>query len=336
MSVELRRRAALENPMARLERMLEIRATEDVIRQLFAEGLVAGSTHTCQGQEAISVALGTVLRPTDSVCCTYRGHGHAMALGMQPAAVIGEILGRQLGCVGGVGGSMHLCDRSIGLMPTMAIIGAGIPIAAGAAWAAQQRGRDDVAVAVFGDGTVNIGAFHEGLNLAAVWKLPAVFVIENNLYGEYSRFDTTTPLSDLSDRAGAYGIPGIVVDGQDVDAAIEAVSDAVARARSGAGPTLLEMKTYRYAGHSRSDQAKYRPEGELDLWLARDPINILAERLIEGGFLERASLDEMRRRAVNDVLTAVEQAKASDSPLAEAASLHVYERAAAGFDGSSR
>jgi pyruvate dehydrogenase E1 component alpha subunit len=324
---ELDRRDALSSPVEQLARMLEIRTAEDTIRDLFATGLIAGSTHTCQGQEAVSVGIASVLRPTDMVSRTYRGHGHALALGMTSLSVIGEILGREAGCVGGIGGSMHLCDRRIGLMPTMAIVGAGIPIAAGAAWAAQLEGRDDVAVAIFGDGTANIGAFHEGINIAAVWKLPVVFICENNLYGEYSRIDQTTAVDDIADRAGSYGIPGEVVDGQDLAAVIDAVSRAVARARAGEGPTLLEMKTYRYAGHSRSDQATYRPAGELDAWLARDPIEIHARRLIESGAMTESELAAMRERAAQVVASAVEAAKTSPEPDRGRMLAHVYAEA---------
>jgi pyruvate dehydrogenase E1 component alpha subunit len=313
-AAELERRAALADPVARLERMLEIRVAEDQIKELFATGLVAGSTHTCQGQEAVSVGIAAALRPTDVVCCTYRGHGHALALGMRPESVIGEILGREIGCVGGIGGSMHLSDRNIGLMPTMAIVGAGIPIAAGAAWAAQIAGSDDIAVAIFGDGAANIGAFHEALNIAALWKLPVLFICENNLYGEYSRMDTTTSVEDIAVRATAYGMPGQVVDGQDVDAVMEAVRAAADRARAGEGPTLLEMKTYRYAGHSRSDPATYRPDGELDLWLQRDPIEILAGRLVDAGTLDAERVTALRSAADAAVRAAVDRAAESPEP----------------------
>ncbi len=310
----LERRAALDEPVARYRRMLEIRRVEDSIKTLFAEGLVAGSTHTCQGQEAVAVGIASVIRPTDQVVCTYRGHGHALALGMRPADLLGEILGRAGGCVSGVGGSMHLSRRAIGLMPTMAIVGAGIPIAAGVALAARQQGRDDVAVGVFGDGAANIGAFHEGLNLAALWSLPVVFVCENNLYGEYSRIDATTSVEDIARRADAYAMPGRTVDGQDLDEVIAAVSCAVERARSGGGPTLLEMKTYRYTGHSRSDPALYRPEGELDAWLARDPLSIYGERLLTGGHLDERGCDALRREVDDEVEAALRSAKAGPEP----------------------
>lgn len=322
-AAERERRAALSDAVARLERMMEIRIAEDQIKELFATGLVAGSTHTCQGQEAVSVGIAAVLRPTDSVCCTYRGHGHALALGMRPESVIGEILGREIGCVSGIGGSMHLSDRDIGLMPTMAIVGAGIPIAAGAAWAAQVTGSDDIAVAIFGDGAANIGAFHEALNIAALWKLPVLFICENNLYGEYSRMDTTTSVDDIAVRAVAYEMPGQVVDGQDVDEVMAAVRIAADRARAGHGPTLLEMKTYRYAGHSRSDPASYRPEGELEQWLQRDPIEILAARLVDSGTLDADRVNALRASAESAVRAAVDRATSSPEPGLEVMHRHV-------------
>lgn len=314
--VDLRRarREALSDPVERLARMIEIRQVEDRIKGLFAEGLVAGSTHTCQGQEAVSVGIAATLRTSDSVVCTYRGHGHALALGMTPVEVLAEILGRADGCVGGVGGSMHLCSREIGLMPTMAIVGAGIPIAAGAAWSAQAAGAGDVAVGLFGDGASNIGAFHEGLNLAAIWSLPAIFICENNLYGEYSRIDTTTAGGDIAGRAAAYGMPGTAVDGQDLDAVMEAVGAAVERARGGGGPSLLEMQTYRYSGHSRSDPATYRPDGELDAWLARDPLALYGDRLVSAGLTSAAAIEDLRRTMATTAEEAIAAAKASPPP----------------------
>lgn len=285
-----RRKTLIEDRLERYRRMLEIRAFEDCIQRLFLDGHVDGTTHTCQGQEAVAVGIAAAVRPTDWVACTYRGHGHALALGLDPVSAMAEILGRTAGCTGGLGGSMHMSNRDIGLLPTFAIVGAGVPIAAGAGLSAQVRGTDEIGVGIFGDGAANIGAFHEGLNLAAIWNLPVVFVIENNVYGEYSRFDRTTPIEDLADRAASYGIPGAVVDGQDVDAVEHATRGAAGRARGGDGPSLIEMKTYRYAGHSRSDQALYRPPGELDAWKARDPIQIMRAKLIQE---EAASPDEL-------------------------------------------
>ena len=308
----LERREALRNSRrVRYERMVEIRALEDKVRDLFAEGLVRGTTHTCQGQEAVAVGVAAALRPTDTVCCTYRGHGAALALGLTPLSVLGEIMGREVGCIGGVGGSMHLCDVSVGLLPTFAIVGAGIPVAAGAALTAQVRGTDDVAVSIFGDGAANIGAFHEGINLAAIWKLPVVFVCENNQYGEYSRINLTTPIADLADRAASYGIPGEVVDGQDPDLVEAAVDAAATQARTGEGPTLLELKTYRYAGHSRSDTAAYRPSGEFEEWFKKDPIEVFGARLVAEGMLSEGEIEEISARADAVVEEAAAAAQAS-------------------------
>lgn len=308
----------------RLSRMIEIRYFEDRVRELFAEGLVIGTTHTVQGQEAVSIGISMAARPTDMIAATYRSHGIALALGMTPLAVMAEILGRSAGSVGGVGGSMHLCDVSVGLLPTMAIVGAGIPVAAGAALTAQVKGTDDAAIAIFGDGASNIGAFHEGINLAAIWKLPVVFICENNLYGEYSPLNTTTSVEDIADRAASFGIPGVIVDGQDVDTVHKAVDEALAHARSGAGPVLLEMKTYRFAGHSRADTGPYRPEGELDRWLERDPIKLYAARLIENGDLTEADVDTLTDQAKAMVAETVEQSLASPVPDVSAMFENVY------------
>jgi len=307
------RRLELADRLAQLVRMVEIRAVEARIQALFSEGHVRGSTHLANGQEAVAVGIAREIDPDDIVTCTYRGHGHALALGVTPLAVIGEIAGRVCGCAGGLGGSMHLVEPSVGLLPTFAIIGAGLPVACGAAMAAQARGNDRVAVAIFGDGSANIGAFHESLNFAAIRKLPVVFVCENNLYGEYTRINLTTPVTDIAVRAASYAMPGEIVDGQDVDAVGAAMAQAVARARAGEGPTLLEMKTYRYSGHSRSDPATYRLAGELDLWLQRDPIDLFAaqlvsEKVIDGDALPRIVAEQ------RDVVEAATQAALASPP----------------------
>jgi acetoin:2,6-dichlorophenolindophenol oxidoreductase subunit alpha len=290
----LQRRTVLQSSrLARFRRMVEIRLIEDRVLELFGEGLIPGTTHTSQGQEAVCVGIAAAIKPSDPVACTYRGHGMALALGATPEAVLGEILGRQIGCMGGLGGSMHLSDPSVGLLPTMAIVGAGIPVGAGAALTAQVLGTGAVAISVFGDGAANIGAFHEGLNLASIWKLPVVFICENNQYGEYTRIDRTTPVADIAVRATSYAMPSEVVDGQDVDAVETAVGRAAGRARAGDGPSLVEAKTYRYAGHSRSDKATYRPEGELDTWLKRDPVTLFGEKLVSEGVLDEAGLGQV-------------------------------------------
>ncbi len=310
-SVVSRREEIISSRVSRLERMMEIRLVEDRIQDLFARGLISGTTHTSQGQEAVAVGLGSSTRPTDVVCCTYRGHGVALALGIRPASVLGEVLGRQIGCMGGLGGSMHLSDPEIGLLPTFAIVGAGVPVAVGAALQFAVKKSDGVAVSVFGDGSTNIGGFHEGLNMAKVWNLPVVFICENNLYGEYSPIASTTAVTDLTKRALSYDMTAEVVDGQDVDATHATIQNAVARARDGGGPTFIEAKTYRYVGHSRSDQATYRPDGELDAWLARDPIELFATSLVASGELSLADVDAMRVRQRELIDVAEEAALAS-------------------------
>jgi acetoin:2,6-dichlorophenolindophenol oxidoreductase subunit alpha len=308
------RREALTDRREQLIRMIEIRAVEERIQKLFAEGHIRGSTHLANGQEAVAVGVARAIEPTDVVTCTYRGHGHALALGVTPVGVIGEICGRIIGCAGGMGGSMHLVDPTVGLLPTFAIVGAGLPVACGAAMAAKARGNDRVAVAIFGDGSTNIGAFHESLNFAAIRRLPVIFVCENNLYGEYTRIQLTTPIADIAVRADSYGMPSAIVDGQDVDAVAEAMGIAVARARRGDGPTLLEMKTYRYSGHSRSDPATYRPAGELDLWLKRDPINIFADRLESENVIASGALAELNAEVRDAVETATAEVLESPGP----------------------
>lgn len=323
MNARLDRRTSLSTPIGRWDRMHEIRLVEESIQRLYADGHVRGSTHLAIGQEAVSVGIAAVLRPDDVVTCTYRGHAMALALGLTPIEVLGEICGRVVGCSGGLGGSMHLCGPDVGLMPTFAIVGAGAPVAAGAALSAQQLGTGLVALTVFGDGAANIGAVHETLNLAAVWKLPMVFVVENNLYGEYSRIELTTPIEDLAVRADGYAMPSAIVNGQDVDMVIAAVDEAVGRARAGDGPTLLEMKTYRYCGHSRSDAATYRPAGELNEWLTRDPIDLAGAALVSAGTASQGDLDRHREDLEHEIGTAVERVLASDGPPANEAFAHV-------------
>jgi TPP-dependent pyruvate/acetoin dehydrogenase alpha subunit len=236
------------------------------------------------------------------------------------------MLGRRDGSLGGKGGSMHLSAPEIGLLPTFAIVGGGIPVAVGAAYASQVKGDDGVAVAAFGDGATNIGAFHEALNMASVWRLPAIFVCENNLYGEYSRIEKTTAITDIAARAASYTMPGEIVDGQDVDAVMAAMARAVTRARSGEGPTLLEMKTYRYAGHSRGDPAKYRPAGELEKWKERDPIALYERVLTAAGIADAAKLHDVRAEVELGVAAAIAAARASPMPDPESVFEHVSSR----------
>jgi TPP-dependent pyruvate/acetoin dehydrogenase alpha subunit len=295
-----------------LRSMLEIRFFEEEIQNLFTKGLVRGSTHLCQGQEAVAVGVSRALKPGDGMVCTYRGHGEVLAMGAPLDRSFAEILGRRQGLCGGKGGSMHLADVSVGAYGSFAIVGSHLPIAVGIAFAAAYRQTDAVSICFFGDGTTNIGAFHESLNLASIWRLPTVFVCENNLYGEYSAIATTTAIDALADRADAYRMAKDRVDGNDVVAMYRAAERAVAHARSGQGPTLIEALTYRHRGHSRSDPAVYRPKGELEEWLKRDPILLLENRLTEATQAE--AVKSIRAKAEADVKAALERALSWPDP----------------------
>jgi acetoin:2,6-dichlorophenolindophenol oxidoreductase subunit alpha len=294
--------------------MVEARLFERRVHDLFLQGLVKGTSHLALGQEAIAAGFAAALRPDDFVYCTYRGHVHTLLRGAPMSALMAELLGRATGICGGKGGSMHLTDVSHGAMGSYAIVGAHMPIAAGAAWAAQERETGQVVVCFFGDGTTNIGAFHETLNFAVVWKLPVVFVCENNLYMEYTPIAAVTAVEHpAADRAASYGLGQILADGNDADEMHEIAVRCVDRARSGDGPSLVEAKTYRHTGHSRADPGKYRPDEEVEAWLARDPIPLLRERLLASG-VPAASLDEVDRAAEELVERATEEAKAGPSP----------------------
>lgn len=307
-----------------LRTMLLIRRFEDKVQQLFLQGLIPGTTHLCQGQEAVSVGALSAISPADYLTITYRGHGQALARGVDPETAFAELMGRETGVCKGRGGSMHLTDFSRGLIGSFAIVGAGLPVALGAAMSAKLRGTTSVALTFFGDGATNIGTFHESLNMASVWKAPVVFICENNLYGEYSPVRATTPVDDLAVRATAYAIPGVTVDGNDVDAVYAATRAAVERARSGDGPTLLECKTYRYSGHSRTDPAKYRQPGELDAWKARDPIKRLGEALAAEGVMRVAEQDAMLQEVQDLINVAAERAAAAPWPKREEIDRYVY------------
>ncbi len=307
-----------------LKKMLEIRAAEERIQGLFLENLVRGTTHLCIGQEACSVGVAAVLQPGDTMTCTYRGHGHALAMGMTMKALMAEMMGKASGACKGKGGSMHMTDASIGLLGANAIVGAQLPIAVGAALTSRLKKTGNITVTFFGEGAANIGAFHESLNLAAIWKLPVLFICENNLYGEYSVWSKTTPVRDIAVRASSYGIPGIVVDGQDAECVYHEVSAMAERARRGEGPALIELKTYRFRGHSRTDQAPYRPKGELEEWLKRDPILILKERMIADGQLDETEFEELRESIDRQVVEVVEWAKTEPYPPVEALYEDIY------------
>jgi pyruvate dehydrogenase E1 component alpha subunit len=309
----------------RMYRMLvEIRETEQRAHDLFLQNLVKGTVHLALGQEAVAAGFAAAMRPGDLSFCTYRGHAHTLARGVSIEKVLGELMQRDNGLMRGKGGSMHLTSVEHGVMGSYAIVGSHLPIACGAAWRAQYKGHDDVSVCFFGDGTTNIGAFHEALNLASVWKLPVVFVCENNLYMEYTPIGEVTAVEHpAADRARSYGLEPIIIDGQDADIVYRTARAAYDKARSGRGPSLIECKTYRYSGHSRADPAKYRPEGELERWKERCPIKIYRERLKQFGIRDDviAGIDADVRRAVDE---ATEKCKAAPPPPLEILASDVY------------
>ncbi|MEU9913994.1 thiamine pyrophosphate-dependent dehydrogenase E1 component subunit alpha [Streptomyces sp. NPDC051001] len=310
--------------LALYEQMVLIRRTEKAAHDLFLQGLVKGTTHLAAGHEAIAVGASAALRADDYVFATYRGHHHALARGATPEECLAELMSRATGLCGAKGGSMHLTKAATGMLGSYAIVGAHLPMAAGAAWSARLRGTDQVAVAFFGDGATNIGAFHEALNLAAVWKLPVLFVCENNLYMEYTPIASVTAVArPAADRAPAYGIPGETVDGNDVVAVRDAVAALAGRARAGDGPALLEAATYRHFGHSRSDPATYRPAEEVERWLKHDPLDIARGRLTELGVPEE-TLTAADERALDVVREAVEAAKSAPAPDPEQALTDVW------------
>lgn len=294
--------------------MWRIRHFEDEVRSLFLKGQLRGSTHLAQGQEAIPIGVCDVLRIGDTTTCTYRGHGEVLAMGAPLDRAFGELLGRAGGLCGGKGGSMHFADLSVGAIGSNAIVGGHLPMAVGAGLAAQHLGTGAVSVAFLGDGATNIGAFHESCNLAAVWRLPVVFVVENNHYGEYSPMAATTPIERLATRAASYGMPGFYVDGNDVTAVRETARKAVERARAGEGPTLIEADTYRQQGHSRSDPAAYRPPGELEAWLAHDPIVRLEQAALERELAGAEELASLRAAVLDDVRAARDRALSWPEP----------------------
>ena len=293
---------------------VELRQFENRAYDLFLENFVKGTSHLAIGQEASAAGFAAAMAPTDWTFSTFRGHDHTLARGVPMTAVFAELMGRQNGLMAGKGGSMHLTSVEHGMMGSYAIIGAHLPIACGAAWSAQYRGTDQVAVAFFGDGSVNIGAFHEALNFAAIWKLPVIFFCENNLWMEYTRTsDVTAVANPAADRAAAYGLESIIVDGNDADAVFEVTSLAIARARAGEGPSMIEAKTYRHGGHSRADPGKYRPDDELAEWLLKDPIPLYRSRLVEMGVSEDDLL-LLEADVDAEVETATNEAKAGGIP----------------------
>jgi len=286
--------------------MLTIRRFEERCNYLFMQGRIPSTLHLYIGQEAVATGVCAHLRPDDYALSTHRPHGHAIAKGVAPRAIMAELFAKSTGCCKARGGSMHVGDIQVGMLPALAIVGANIPIAAGVGLAAKRLGTDRVAVSFFGEGAANEGAFHEGLNMAAIWDLPVVYVCENNLYAASTPVSVAFKIENVADRAVAYGMPGVVVDGNDVEAVYQVAGEAIARARRGEGPTLIECKTYRLCGHSRSDPRTYRSKEEEAIWEAKDPIPRLGERLKGMGL----ATDETLAAIEQDVTVLIDEAVA--------------------------
>lgn len=299
-------------------RMLLIRRFEERVYRLFLDGEIPGTLHQYQGQEAVAVGVCDLLNADDWITSTHRPHGHALAKGVTARAAMAELYGKRGGCCKGKGGSMHLGDPAVGMLPAIAIVGGGNTVVTGLGLAMKLRSSAQVAVCFFGDGATNEGAFHEGLNFAAVQRLPIVFACENNMYGASTPFTAVSLLSDVAERASAYGVPAQVVDGMDVMAVREATDSAIARARTGLGPTVLEFKTYRFTGHSRSDARGYRTKDEEARWSERDPLLVLGAQISTD---DRQGLEETVRAELDD---AVEFARNSPFPDPEDALEDVY------------
>jgi 2-oxoisovalerate dehydrogenase E1 component len=305
--------------------MLQVRKTEEQLARSYQNGLIPGACHTYVGQEAVAVGVCAHLRRDDVVFSTHRGHGHALAKGVPPREVVAELFGRVTGCSRGRGGSMHLFSPEVGLMGTTGIVGPNILQATGAGYSFRLLKSDRVSVGFFGDGAVNNGAFHEGVNLATIWDLPVIYVCENNLYATEVAFDYATRNTDVAEKARAYGLPGVAVDGNDVLAVFEAAEAAVARARAGKGPTLLECRTYRTRPHAEGMRdAGYRTQDEIDAWKTRDPIAALGARLLASGEASEDELTAVEEEIKQVVADAVRFATDSPYPDPATATAHIF------------
>ncbi|MEA3145945.1 MAG: acetoin:2,6-dichlorophenolindophenol oxidoreductase subunit alpha [Verrucomicrobiota bacterium] len=305
-------------------RMLLIRQFEDRVKSLFLEGIMPGTIHQCQGQEATAVGVCAALQEGDFITSTFRGHGHALAKGLTVQEMLDELFGASTGCCKGKGGSMHMGNLEKGMVPGIAIVAGGIPLATGMALAFKMRKTDQVAACFFGDGAVAEGAFHEAVNMAALWSVPAVFVCENNLYGASTRVDQVMKNTTISDRAASYGFRGETVDGNDLLAVFTAATRAVQECRTGRGPVLLELLTYRRTGHSRRDPCHYQTKDERSAWFANDPIGRFAQLLLDRGEIDQPELDHIREQIDREIESAVEQAKVAPQPALDDLLTDVY------------
>ncbi len=307
-------------------RMLRIRAFEDAARELHGKGMIMGPVHTSHGQEAEIVGACMALRLDDYMVGNHRSHGHPIGKGAAVRGLMAELLGKSTGVCGGKGGSMHLADFSVGSLGETSIVGSGIPVAAGAALGARMQGLDRVSLCFFGDGASNEGTFHEGVNMAAVWHLPVIFLCENNGYGITTPLSAVTLVTDIANKAAAYGIPGVIVDGQDVLAVYEAVQEAVQRARRGEGPTLVEAKTYRFEEHAvgMGRDLGYRSQEEIAQWRTRDPLVLFRTRLTDEFGFATDELEQMEKAAHDAIEDAIAYAERSPAPLPHTAFTDVF------------
>jgi len=297
-----------------MRRMLTIRAFDSKAGELFGDGELPGFVHLYIGEEAVAVGACAALEDDDYITSTHRGHGHCIAKGLDPEQMMAELYGKADGYCNGKGGSMHIADVDAGMLGANGIVGAGPPLATGAALTSQHKGEDAVALAFFGDGAVAQGQIHEAINIAATWDLPAVFLVENNQYGEGTPVEKQHNVQNLSETAEAYNIPGFTVDGMDVTAVYEAVREARGRAADGDGPTFIEADTYRYRGHFEGDQQPYRTDEDVAIWQDRDAIESFKQRLVDAGTLTEDEFDEMEETANEEIEAAAEKAKAADYP----------------------
>lgn len=318
------KQVANEQRKSLLRNLLLCRRFEERVYYLFLEGRMPGTIHQAQGQEACAVGVCSVLRLGDVVTSTHRPHQHAVARGLPVNGLMAELFAKTTGCCHGKGGSMHLGSLEDGMLPAVAIVGGGIPLASGLGLAFKYRKTGNIVACFFGDGATNIGSFHEGVNIAAIWDLPVVFACENNRYGASTAIEKVTRVPHLSDRAAAYGIPGVTVDGNDVEAVHDAMQEAAARARGGKGPTFLELETYRFCGHSRSDPGHYRSKEEVQYWKERDPVARYEAFCLALGVLSANEVEDLKASVERELDDAVAFAEASPSPQPEDVLNDVY------------
>lgn len=304
--------------------MLKCRRFEEKLFELFSTRIMPGTMHQYNGQEAVAVGVCENLRKDDYVSSTHRGHGHCVAKGADMNAVMAEMFAKETGCCKGMGGSMHIADFEVGMLGANGIVGGGIPIAVGAGLTCKYLKTDRVSVAFFGDGATNEGSFHEAVNLASIWNLPVIFVIENNLYGFSTHYKRTMLIDDIAERAKAYGIPGVVVDGMDVFEVYKEAGKLVERARKGQGPSIIEAKTYRYRGHSRFEDPSYRTKEELNEWMKKDPIEKLKAHLLKKKAVKEDDLKEIDKSVRSEIQAAVEFAENSKDPAPEAYKDYIF------------